>query len=98
MRRSKHELSGALAPRTVPDLVIYGHAGFDISLISGRSTRAPGGAAYYAALAASLVNRSTGIVTVLGEDFPISGLQSLQIDTSGILLKDGGSALFYQEY
>jgi sugar/nucleoside kinase (ribokinase family) len=98
MHRSEYKLSAALAPRTIPDLVIYGHAGFDISLMSGRSIRAPGGAAYYATLAASIVNRSTGIVTVLGKDFPISWFQSLQIDTSGILLKDGDSALFCQEY
>jgi|SRR6185295_14303091 len=98
MSRSEHELSETLASPAVPHLVIYGHAGFDISSMSGKSTRAPGGAAYYATLAASIVNRSTGIVTVLGEDFPISWFQSLQIDTSGILLKDGDSALFCQEY
>lgn len=82
----------------VPHLVIYGHAGFDISLMPGTSIRAPGGAAYYASLAASLVNRSIGIVTVLGEDFPISDLQSLNIDISGILLKAGSSAVFCQQY
>ncbi len=58
----------------------------------------PGGATYYAALAASRVSRSVGIVTVLGEDFPISGLQSLNIDISGVALKEGDSAVFYQEY
>jgi sugar/nucleoside kinase (ribokinase family) len=98
MSRPKHELVGRIVPHTFPNLVIYGHAGFDVSSVSGRLTKAPGGAAYYAALAASLVSRSIGIVTVLGEDFPISGLQSLNIDTSGVILQDGSSAIFYQEY
>jgi sugar/nucleoside kinase (ribokinase family) len=35
---------------------------------------------------------------VLGEDFPLSSLQSLNIDTSGVILKDGSSAIFYQKY
>lgn len=98
MSRPEHELTGGIVPDTVPNLVIYGHAGFDVSTVSGRSTKAPGGAAYYAALAASLVSHSIGIVTVLGEDFPISGLQSLNIDISGVALKNGNSAVFYQEY
>lgn len=85
--------------KAVPDLVIYGHAGFDVSAPHiGEPTISVGGAAYYAALAASLTGCVAGIVTVVGEDFPMTDLRSLEVDTSGVLQKEGRSAIFYQEY
>src|SRR4051812_16172528 len=96
--RPECEVTEDIALRSAPRLVIYGHVGFDISVVAGKATQSLGGAAYYAASAASLVNGLVGVVTVIGLDFPILGLQSLQIDTSGVCMKDGNSAVFYQEY
>lgn len=81
-----------------PRLAIYGHAGFDRTLTTQEVVREVGGAAYYAALAASLRSRSVGIVTVVGRDFPISYLHSLRIDTEGVSIKLGQSAVFSQTY
>jgi cytidine kinase len=81
-----------------PVLSIYGHVGFDISITPTDEVKLPGGAAYYASLAASTFTDSVGIVTVIGSDFPVEYLRSLNIDMSGITLLDGCSATFYQQY
>lgn len=81
-----------------PRLAIYGHAGFDTTLTTQTTVRVVGGAAYYAALAASLRSQSVGIVTVIGQDFPISYLHSLRIDTEGTTIRLGHSAVFFQTY
>ena len=83
----------------VPNLVIYGHVGFDISVTPTNNVKLPGGSAYYATLAASLLSSSIGIVTVIGQDFPIKNLQFFNlVDTTGINFQNGNSAVFYQEY
>jgi sugar/nucleoside kinase (ribokinase family) len=79
-------------------LTIYGHVGFDISITPTENVKLPGGAAYYGALAASLISNYVGIVSVVGEDFPAENLTSLNIDTTGIKFKNGDSAIFHQEY
>lgn len=81
-----------------PSLMIYGHIGFDTCVTNSEEVTVPGGAAYYAAIAAAQVSRSVGIVTVIGRDFPLARLRSLQIDTRGVVLRDGRSATFYQKY
>jgi sugar/nucleoside kinase (ribokinase family) len=83
---------------TPPHLAVYGHVGFDVTSTPRNSTRTIGGAAYYAALAASRRSNSVGIISVAGQDFPLSSLYSSRIDTEGLALRRGNSAEFYQTY
>jgi sugar/nucleoside kinase (ribokinase family) len=92
------EPSERLAIAEAPKLVIYGHAAFDVSVVSGKTIRTLGGAAYYAAVGAAKVIRRVGVVTVIGADFPVEELRLLEIDLLGVAAREGSSAVFYQEY
>lgn len=68
-----------------PSLVIVGTVAFDaIETPFGKTDKIVGGAATYAALSASYFTRPTGIISVVGDDFPAEFLQNLK--SHGILL------------
>jgi sugar/nucleoside kinase (ribokinase family) len=81
-----------------PRLVIYGHIGFDVSQRGGICETAVGGAAYYAAAGASVIGCSTGVVSVIGSDFPQIAMDLLGVDVRGVLKKNGSSSVFTQAY
>lgn len=55
-----------------PDLVVAGHVTLDVTASGTR----PGGAAYYAALAAHRLGLHVGLLTSFGPDFPVDALPS----------------------
>ena len=83
-----------------PNLVVYGHVGFDINITPKEQSSSFGGSAYYAALAASLVqNQYVGVVSVVGDDLSSHDLfKKPNILTEGIALQPGYSAIFTQHY
>lgn len=84
-------------PKHVP-LAVYGHVGFDSSTIAGRVVSTPGGAAYYASKAAAVHGATVHLVTVLGDDFPLSHLLSSRIRLASPVLHGSKSATFNQIY
>lgn len=66
-----------------PDLVIAGHVTLDVTAGGTR----PGGAAYYAALAAHRLGLRVGILTSFGDDFPEDAIPSdiavAKVDSTG---------------
>jgi sugar/nucleoside kinase (ribokinase family) len=58
-----------------PKITIVGYLNIDINRYPGKPEEIlPGGAAYFVVLAASLFNSSVGIVSTIGNDFPIEKL------------------------
>jgi sugar/nucleoside kinase (ribokinase family) len=87
-----------------PELVLVGNLLVDDIVLAGGGTLLgePGGAVLHAALAASLWNCRTGIVSVTGSDYPQAALDTLaarDVDLSGIrpLGKPGGRAWLLHE-
>lgn len=80
-------------------LLIVGTVAFDaIESPFGKTDKIIGGAATYIALAASQFDIETGIVSVVGGDFPKDFLYRLnlrKIDTSGIEIKENGKTFFW---
>ncbi len=80
-------------------LLIVGTVAFDaIETPFGKTDKILGGAATYISLAASHFNVQSGIVSVVGGDFPKSFLQKLQeknIDVSGIEIVEDGKTFFW---
>jgi sugar/nucleoside kinase (ribokinase family) len=80
-------------------LLIVGTVAFDaIETPFGKTDKILGGAATYISLAASQFNVKSGIVSVVGGDFPIEFLQKLNkknIDTSGIEIIENGKTFFW---
>ena len=80
-------------------LLIVGTVAFDaIETPFGKTDKILGGAATYIALAASQFNVESGIVSVVGGDFPKSFLQKLndkKIDTTGIEIVEKGKSFFW---
>lgn len=84
-------------------LLIIGTVAFDaIETPFGKTDKIIGGAASYIALAASNFNVKSGIVSVVGSDFPedfLCFLNSKNIDTSGIeIIKDGKTFFWKGKY
>ena len=87
------------------DLVIAGNLLVDDIVYPDGRTRMgePGGAALYAALAASLWGVKVGIASVRGDDYPIAALDALAargVDTEGVRALDGHGVrtwLLYEE-
>ncbi|GAB1404762.1 PfkB family carbohydrate kinase [Lentimicrobium sp.] len=84
-------------------LVVVGTVAFDaIETPFGKTDKILGGAATYIALAASKLGGHSGIVSVVGGDFPPEHLQLLQnnnIDTRGIeIVKDGRTFFWSGRY
>lgn len=81
------------------DLVAVGTMAFDsIETPFGKSDRIIGGAATYIGLSASYFTKKTGLVSVIGDDFPaefLKNLESRNIDTSGVERKEGEKSFFW---
>jgi sugar/nucleoside kinase (ribokinase family) len=80
-------------------LLIVGTVAFDaIETPFGKTDKILGGAATYIGLSASNFNVKSGIVSVVGEDFPqehLDLLKSKNIDISGIEIVKGGKTFFW---
>src|SRR3546814_11053957 len=80
-------------------LVIIGTVAFDsIETPFGKSGKIVGGAAAYAALAASYFSKEVKIVAVVGDDFPESDMQDFRrhgIQTEGIQVKPGEKSFYW---
>lgn len=80
-------------------LIIIGSVAFDaIETPFGKTDKIVGGAATYASLAASYLNKDTKIVAVVGDDFPQSDIDSFKkhgIDTEGLQIKKGEKSFFW---
>lgn len=81
------------------NLLILGTVAFDaIETPFGKTDKIIGGAASYIALAASQFDVNSGIVSVVGGDFPKSFLKELnnrRVDTSGIEIKEHEKTFFW---
>ncbi|MFO0478080.1 MAG: PfkB family carbohydrate kinase [Bacteroidota bacterium] len=80
-------------------LLIVGTVAFDaIETPFGKTDKIVGGAASYIALASSYFHKDIGIVSVVGDDFPIEFLDVLQrhgTDISGLQIKKGEKSFFW---
>ena len=80
-------------------LLIVGTVAFDaIETPFGKTNKIVGGAATYISIAASQFNVKSGIVSVVGGDFPKDFLKKLNkrnIDTSGIEIIEDGKTFFW---
>ena len=80
------------------DVVVIGHVGFETVKTPMGQSECLGGAAYYAAVAASLTGASVGVFASVGRDSPVNHLLALGIDVSGLLIRNGPSARFIVSY
>ena len=82
-------------------LLIVGTVAFDaIETPFGKTDKILGGAATYIGLSASHFNVKSGIVSVVGEDFPqeyLDMLSARNIDISGIEIVKGGKTFFWSD-
>jgi len=80
-------------------LLTVGSVAFDaIETPFGHSDKIVGGAGTYISLAASFFNKNQALVSIVGEDFPTSMIQTLNdkgIDTRGIQIPLGGKTFFW---
>lgn len=82
------------------EVVAIGHTSVDRITIKGRKKLQLGGAAIYSAMAAKIFSE-TGVVSRVGEDFPMkffTTLRNCKIDTRGIKKVKGKSTFFEIEY
>lgn len=83
---------------THPSLLIIGYTNIDINITPTKTTTLPGGAGYFAALAASLVTRPIGFVTRIGTDFDPSFLLSRVLSDGVHIIRDKPTARSIQRY
>src|SRR5580700_4863108 len=80
-------------------LLVVGTVAFDsIHSPFGKAEKIVGGAATYIALSASFFTKGTGIVSVVGEDFPHQTLHDLKkkhINIDGIQIIKGGKTFYW---
>ncbi len=80
-------------------LLIVGTVAFDsIKTPFGKIDKTVGGAATYIALSASYFTKKSGIVSVVGEDFPEATIKEFNrrgVDTSGIEVVKGGKSFYW---
>ena len=78
------------------NLVLIGHLGSATDRTPYGTTTYIGGSGYAAAFAASaLLDRRAGLVTRVGEDFDLTSLWLLPIDTQGVAVLPGASVMFF---
>ena len=81
-------------------LLVVGTVAFDsISTPFGKVDKTIGGAATYIALSASFFTQNTGIISIIGEDFPQSTLDELKkkhINLDGVQIIKGGKSFFWE--
>jgi sugar/nucleoside kinase (ribokinase family) len=80
-------------------LTVVGTVAFDaIETPFGKTNKIIGGAGTYVALAASYFDKKTGLISVVGDDFPKDYLEMLEehgISTEGIQIKKGEKTFFW---
>ncbi len=80
-------------------LLIVGTVAFDsIETPFGKAEKTVGGAATYIALSASAFTRKLGIVSVVGDDFPMTAIDEFHkrgIDTSGLQIERGKKSFYW---
>jgi sugar/nucleoside kinase (ribokinase family) len=80
-------------------LLVVGTVAFDtIETPFGRIERTIGGAATYAALAASYFTQNINLISVVGDDFPLFAIRQLNehgINTDGLQIKKGQQSFFW---
>jgi len=80
-------------------LLVVGTVAFDsIHTPFGKVDKTVGGAATYIALSASFFTKNTGIVSVIGEDFPektLSELKNKNINLDGLQVIKGGKSFYW---
>lgn len=80
-------------------LLVIGSVAFDdIETPFGHAEKIVGGAGTYIAWSASYFTKGIRMVSIVGEDFPLSELEALQkrgVDTSGIRIVEGGKSFFW---
>ena len=80
-------------------LLVVGTVAFDsIETPFGKVDKTVGGAATYIALSASFFTKDTGIISVIGEDFPAETLEQLKkkhINIDGIQVIKGGKSFYW---
>lgn len=70
--------------RSSISLAVIGDIAFDNKITSTTKTTTIGGGAFGSAVGASLVNKDTGIVAVVGGDFNWRHITQLGVDTTGV--------------
>lgn len=87
------------------DLVIVGNIAFDINQFPRRDhgndviVTNVGGAGFYSLLPASLFSKKVGIVARVGNDFPLSKIYGLDVDTAGLkIMPVVRTTRFYHTY
>jgi sugar/nucleoside kinase (ribokinase family) len=80
-------------------LLVIGTVAFDaIETPFGKTDKIIGGAATYASMSASFFKKNINLVSVVGEDFPTSGIKMMQdrgISTEGLQIKKGEKTFFW---
>lgn len=80
-------------------LIIVGTVAFDaIETPFGKTDKIVGGAATYIALASSYFNKKSGLVSVIGDDFPqemLDKLKSRGVSLDGLQIKKGEKSFFW---
>ncbi|MBI02040.1 MAG: hypothetical protein CL783_06150 [Chloroflexi bacterium] len=81
-----------------PKFLAIGHLSFDVNIVDGRSPsdRIPGGASAYAALVAKKHGISSGILTSVGDDYPVEEILS-GIDVRGPMSEHTSSFANYYD-
>ena len=81
-----------------PKFLAIGHLSFDVNIVDGGSpsVRIPGGASAYAALVAKKDGISTGILTSVGDDYPVEEILS-GIDVRGPMSEHTSSFANYYD-
>lgn len=81
------------------DLVVVGTMAFDsIESPFGKSEKIVGGAATYLSLAASYFTRTSGVVSVIGGDFPgpfMEGMKDRNINLEGVQVRENEKSFFW---
>lgn len=82
------------------NLVAVGTVAFDaIQTPFGNSDKIVGGAATYISLASTYFNKSCGLISVIGDDFPSAFLQEMKgrgIDQEGLQIKAGEKSFYWE--
>ena len=80
-------------------VIVVGTVAFDaIETPFGKTNKIVGGAATYISLASSFFTKNLNLVSVVGDDFPLSSIKMMQdrgVDTEGLQIKKGEKTFFW---
>ncbi len=78
------------------DLLVIGNLAFDKISSGNKTNTVTGGAAFYSSIGASFFNQRVGVVSRIGEDYPLDTFRKKEISIAGIkVLSDKNSDIFY---